>query len=173
MNELKESDLIAEKLTVRDTFEIVAKSITEFDALMVEIKKKQEQYPYRNMDIVCEWNHPFFDGSDKRVLSYKNVPINGFSMLVNTIREAEDDVISYLNKDKIDDSLKIVPVFSCSVKLRIEKKDKPAQQALEDDKQLALFAPLGLSDNQKLFDSLITDGITEEAEVKANETNKV
>ncbi len=158
MNE-KESDKLAEKLTVRDTFEISAKDVSEFDVLMVEIQKKQEQFPQMSMDIVCEWEQPMFDGFDKRTLKRKNVPSDKWNELVNILRKYENQVITYLNEGKAEDEEGIVPVFSCNAKLKIEYKDKAAQKALEDDKQLVMFAPIDLIKKQydEKFDLIVKD----------------
>lgn len=159
MNEPKESDKLAEKLTVKGTFEISAKSVSEFDSLMIEIKKKQEQFVCFSLDVTCKWEYGFYEGSDSRILKVKSVPDDGWDKLVNHIRDIETQVITYLNKDKPADEEGIVPVFSCNAKLKIEYKDKEAQKALEDDKQLVMFAPIDLIKKQydEKFDLIVKD----------------
>jgi aromatic ring-cleaving dioxygenase len=148
MDEKKESEKLAEKLTVRDTFEISAKSIVEFDTLMVEIQKKQEQFPQFRMDIVCEWDTMEIhigpvDGNDKRQLKVKNLHSDQWNMFVNRVRKIENEIITYLNERKKEDEEKTIPIFSCNVKLRIELKDKEAERAIQEPEQLALFTPVG------------------------------
>lgn len=154
MDEKKESDKLAAKLTVRDTFEISAKDVQEFDALLVEIQKKKEQFPQFNMDITAEWETMevhigTVDGTDKRQLKIKNLGSDQWSKFVHRVRDIENEIIVYLNKDKTEEHEKSIPVFSCNVKLRIEMKDKEAQMTLEDDKQMVLFAPIDLKTRYK------------------------
>jgi hypothetical protein len=175
MREVKESDKLAETLVVRDTFEISAKSIQEFDALMIEIQKKQEQFPQFSMDITCEWETMdtglVVDGTDKRTIKAKKLQPDKWAPFMNRIRKAEEEILTYLNAGKEEDQEKTIPVFSCNVKLRIEKKDKEAQKALEDADQLYLFTPYKavrdmddkerkefIEQNNGLFQRLMPDG---------------
>lgn len=138
---VKESDPLAEKLTVKDTFEISAKSVAEFDALMIEIQKKQEQFPQFSMDISCKWEHGH-NQKDVRTLAVKSVPNDAkWDVFVNHLRKIENQVITNLNEGREEDDSKIMPTFSLNAKLKIELKDKEAQKALEDAEQLYLFTP--------------------------------
>ena len=146
MNEPKESDDLADKLVVKDTFEISAKGVKEFDSLLVEIKKKQEQFPHFSMDIVCEWDTMeagFLYGNDKRQLKLKNLHSGQWNMFVNRVMKIEKEIITYLNEGKPEDVEQTIPIFSCNVKLRIEFKDKDAENALKEPEQLSLFTPVG------------------------------
>jgi hypothetical protein len=175
MPELKESETLAEKLTVRSVFEISTKSVLSFDALMVEIQKKQEEFPQFSMDIIAEWEtmntKMMMKGSDKRILKIQDLPSESWGMFVSRIRAIENEIITYLNESNTEDQPKTVPIFSCNVKLKIEKKDKEAQKALEDPNQLQLFAPMKpvkhmndqerkqfVEDNKHLFESIKPDG---------------
>jgi hypothetical protein len=177
MTEIKESDKLAEKLTVRSTFEISAGNVREFDALLLKIKKKQEQFIAFTLDVTCKWETMQthigpVDGMDTRQLTVKKLPSDMWALFVNRVRSVENEIITYLNKGKPVDEEGVVPVFSCNAKLRIEKKDKEAQKALEDDRQMVLFSPYikpetddeideikeFLEQNKRLIESLKPDG---------------
>ena len=164
MSDKKESDVLAEKITVRDTFEISTKSVLSFDALMVEIQKKHEEFSIRTLDIVCEWDTMEVhigpvEGNDKRQLKVKSLSSDMWGMFVNRVRKIESQIVTYLNEGKAEDDPKTEPVFSCNVKLKIEKKDKEAQKALEDPRQLLLFAPIDLDKKRyhKDMDRILND----------------
>jgi hypothetical protein len=178
MNETKESEKLAAKLTVRDTFEISTKDVQEFDSLLIEIKKKQEQFPQFSMDIVCEWDTMEVhigpvDGNDKRQLKIKNLRSDQWNMFVNRVRRIEDQIITYLNEGKPEDEEKTIPVFSCNVKLRMEMKDKEAQKALESPEQLSLFTPVGdLAQSYFREKKLIDEAIDLREKIREIETSQ-
>ena len=153
MNEPSESEKLAEKLTVKSTFEISANDIKEFDALLIEIKKKQEQFVMFSLDIYCKWETMQtrigpVDGTDVRQLTVKKLPSDYWSMFVSRVREVENEILFYLNSHKEGDDGLTVPVFSCNVRLRIEMKDKEAQNVLKDDRQMSLFAPIDIKEKR-------------------------
>lgn len=77
-------------------------------------------------------------------------------------------MLEMLNKDRTDGE-KGKYDFSCTINLKIEKKDKEAKKVLEDSTQLKMFGPIVIpdrddakrqfiEDNKKLFESLLPDG---------------
>ena len=144
MNEPKESEQLADSLTVKGTFEISAKNVQELDSLLVEIKKKQEQFVTFSLDLTCKWEYKGYKIGDSRVFKVESIPDDSWSGVVNRIKEIENQVIAYLNEGKKEDDGKVTPIFSCTAKLHIELKDKEAQNALEDDKQMVLFKPIDI-----------------------------
>jgi hypothetical protein len=148
MNEIKESDKLADTLTVKGTFEISAKDVKELDSLLVEIKKKQEQFVTFSLDLTCKWEYRDYKVGDSRVFKVEGIPDDGWGKVVNRIFEIENQVITCLNGDRKEDDVKITPIFSCTAKLHIDLKDKEAQKALEDDKQMVLFKPIDIEEKR-------------------------
>jgi hypothetical protein len=170
MDEIKkESEPLADKLTVRGTFEISATRVQELDSLLLEIKKKQEQFFFFSLDVTCKWETmqthiESVDGIDQRIVKIKNLPADHWSVFVCRIRDIETEVITYINRGKQENEQGVVPVFTCSAKLKIEYKDKEAQKVLENDKQLELFRPIDIQEKRyheevaKFIDEMKPDG---------------
>ena len=164
-------DKLADKIMLRDTKQLIAKSILEFDALMIKIEDFRKTYPALEMNAVAEFStmHTKLqcESTDTRKLTAKR--IIDWHEFVNRVREIENELLEAINKDRPKDVDPIEYVFDCTVTLKIEKKDKEAQRVLDDPMQLKMFGPLIIpeedkdrikfvKDNKHLFDGLKPDG---------------
>ena len=117
---------IASKIKLSSSKSLVAKGVEEIDELLVEIKQLFEENPRYSADVDIEWLR--FVGEDiteSHRIKFK--AIVDFGIVVDTIRRNEENFLDY--------------DFSASIKLKLEKKDKLAEQALKE-KELDFFSPV-------------------------------
>lgn len=138
-------------MTLRGTQTLIAKSVLEFDQLMREIGNLHKKFITFDLNAVAEWQTMAtglnVDSIDSRKLVAKN--IGEWGKFVSKVRQVENQVITDINEGRSAEQEKIKPVFSCTITMKYEKKDKEAQKVLEDPKQLKLFGPF-LSDKEIL-----------------------
>lgn len=134
---------IADKLSLKGTLTLTARSVNEFDELMVEIEKLKENFLTFRLNVVAEWKTMLTglvcESIDSRKLTAKG--INEFPSFVNKMRHMEEEITVAINEGRAEDSDPIEYVFDCKVTLQYEKKDKEALEALKDPDQLMLFGP--------------------------------
>ncbi len=177
----KESEVIkmldeklADSLKLTGNIKLTAKSVKEFDELMVKIERLKQDFPSFEMDAVAEWEiratipDACNEGINICKLTFKG--IRNFLKIVHTIRKYENDMLEFFNRDrKQDEKWKQFGQFSCAISLKLEKKDKEAKRALEDSAQLRLFGPFivpsdesekrkFIEENRKLFEDFLPDG---------------
>jgi len=163
---------LADKLKISGNIKLTACSISEFDELMVKIETLRNNCPTMEMDVSVQWEimatipDACNEGQNVNKLVFKG--IRKFLVIVKAIRDFEKNLNDMLNKDRSPDKYGKYD-FSCTINLKIEKKDKEAKRVLEDSTQLKMFGPLVIpdkdddkrqfiEDNKKLFESLIPDG---------------
>lgn len=144
---------LADKLTLKGSIVLSAKSVNEFDELMIEIQKLRENFITYQLNVVAEWQTMLTglpcESLDSRKLSGKG--INNFDIFVSRLRSMDEELHEAINKDRPEDG-KVEYVFNCTVTLKYEKKEKDAQNVMKDSDQLMLFGPYSLmfSKQQKI-----------------------
>jgi hypothetical protein len=163
---------LADKLKISGNIKLTATSVKEFDELMVKIETLKQNCPTMEMVVSAQWEvgatipSACNEGKNINKLVFKG--IRNFLQIVKAIRDFENNLNEMLNKIKNSDEYAKY-AFSCTISLKIEKKDKEAKRVLEDSTQLKMFGPLVIpdkdddkrqfiEDNKKLFESLMPDG---------------
>lgn len=145
---------LADKLKLSGNIKLTATSVKEFDELMVKIEKLKQDFPSFEMDAVAQWEvgatiiDACNEGKNVNKLTFKG--IRDFLKIVSAIRKYENDMLEVFNKDiKTEDKWKKYGQFSCTISLKLEKKDKEAKAVLEDSNQLRLFGPFIVPKDEK------------------------
>ena len=117
---------IADKIKLSSTKVLTAKSVDEIDELLVEMKQLFEENSRYSADVSIQWERvPGEDMTETHSIKFKS--LQEFEKLVRTIHGNEENFIDY--------------VFSATIKLKLERKDKEAERALRE-KELDFFSPL-------------------------------
>jgi len=117
---------IADKITLSSTKVLTAKSVEEKDELLVEMKKLFEENSRYSADVSIQWERiPGDDMIETHSIKFKS--LQEYEKLIRTIHGNEENFIDY--------------VFSATIKLKLEKKDKDAVRALKE-RELDFFSPL-------------------------------
>jgi hypothetical protein len=117
---------IADKIKLSSTKVLTAKSVDEIDELLVEMKQLFEENSRYSADVSIQWDRvPGEDMTETHSIKFKS--LQEFEKLVRTIHGNEENFIDY--------------VFSATIKLKLEKKDKEAERALKE-KELDFFSLL-------------------------------
>ena len=117
---------IADKITLSSTKVLMAKSVDEIDELLVEMKQLFEENSRYSADVSIQWERiPDEDITEIHCIKFKS--LQDFEKLVRMIHGNEENFIDY--------------VFSATIKLKLEKKDKEAERALKE-KEMDFFSPL-------------------------------
>uniref|UniRef100_A0A6M3JQI2 Uncharacterized protein n=1 Tax=viral metagenome TaxID=1070528 RepID=A0A6M3JQI2_9ZZZZ len=144
---------LADKLTLKGTIVLSAKSVNEFEELMIEIQKLKENFVAHQLNIVAEWQTMLTMIPDESLDSRKLVgkDIRQFDIFVSKIRTIEEELEEML-KRHLPEDMEAKYVFNCTVTLKYEKREKDAQDVMKDSDQLMLFGPYSLlfKEQQKL-----------------------
>ena len=117
---------IADKIKLSSTKVLTAKSVDEIDELLVEMKQLFEENSRYSADVAIQWERiPGEDMTETHSIKFKS--LQEFEKLVRMIHGNEENFIDY--------------VFSATIKLKLERKDKEAERALRE-KELDFFSPL-------------------------------
>jgi hypothetical protein len=117
---------IADKIKLSSTKVLTAKSVDEIDELLVEMKQLFEGNSRYSADVSIQWDRvPGEDMTETHSIKFKS--LQEFEKLIRMIHGNEENFIDY--------------VFSATIKLKLEKKDKDAERALKE-KELDFFSPL-------------------------------
>jgi len=117
---------IADKIKLSSTKVLTAKSVDEIDELLVEMKQLFEENSRYSADVSIQWERvPGEDMTETHSIKFKS--LQEFEKLIRMIHGNEENFIDY--------------VFSATIKLKLEKKDKDAERALKE-KELDFFSPL-------------------------------
>jgi len=117
---------IADKITLSSTKVLTAKSVDEIDELLVEMKQLFEENSRYSADVSIQWERiPGDDMIETHSIKFKS--LQEYEKLIRTIHGNEENFIDY--------------VFSATIKLKLEKKDKDAVRALKE-RELDFFSPL-------------------------------
>jgi len=117
---------IADKITLSSTKVLTAKSVDEIDELLVEMKQLFEENSRYSADVSIRWECiPYEDVTETHSIKFKS--LKEYAKLVRAIHENEENFIGY--------------VFSATIKLKLERKNKDAERALKE-KEMDFFSIL-------------------------------
>jgi len=147
---------IADKIKLISTKLLTAKNVDEVDELLVEMKQLFEENSRYSADVNIQWERvPGEDMTETHTIKFKS--LQEFGKLVGAIRANEENFIDY--------------VFSATIKLKLEKKDKEAERALKE-KEMDFFQEMTAKDMLDKGEKLIDEAMELQNKIQFIEDNK-